>query len=64
MVWTRTGIAAGSNFVLGFLIKVDVHFFFPWMLTVAVDIPNQCMTQYLCVITRCHIMDAIIQKLV
>lgn len=25
----RSGIAAGSNLVLGFLIKVDVHFFFP-----------------------------------
>lgn len=24
----RSGIAAGSNLVLGFLIKVDVHFFF------------------------------------
>lgn len=64
MVWSRAGIAAGSNFVLGFLIKVDVPFFFPWMLTVAVDIPNQGITLYLCVVTRRHIMDAVVQKVV
>lgn len=50
VVRRRTGIAAGSNLVLGFLIKVDIHFFFPRMLTVVVGLPNQCMTRYLCVI--------------